>query len=278
MPTLRDLLKDRLNEKELVLVPTAFDILGSKEKAVAIIEIPAELTAHEKEIAEAVMKLYKSVKSVLRKASPRKGTLRLREYELIAGDENTEIIHVESGCRFKLNPQRTYFSQREGAERLRIIEKVQANETIMVFFAGAGPFAILIAKKTHAKKVVGIELNADAVSYFRENVRLNKLKNVEIVEGDVREKAEPYYGKCDRILMPLPESAIEYIDDAIKCSKKGGIVHLYCFAKEDEVKEIENKITAVADNISRRVEFLGHTLVLPYGPRIWKIRLDFTVY
>ena len=274
MPTLRDVLKDKLSEPELKLVPTAFDIIGGRDKSVAIIEFPDELVKHEREIAEAIMRLHKSVKSVLKKASPRTGIHRLREYKLIAGDENTEVLHIESGCRFKLDPQRTYFSQRESAERLRIVEKVRAGETVMVFFAGAGPFAILAAKKTKAERVIGIEINPDAISYFRENVKLNKLQNVEAVEGDVHSKAEPYYGKCDRVLMPLPESSIEFIGEAIKCTKKGGIIHLYCFAKEEEVDDIEGKIAAAARDLGRDAKFLGHELVLPWGPRIWKMRVD----
>lgn len=273
MPTLRDVLKDKLSEPELKLVPTAFDIIGSREKSVAIIEFPDELVKHEREITEAIMQLHKSVKSVLRKASPRKGILRLREYELIAGDKNTEVLHVESGCRFELDPQKTYFSQREGAERLRIVEKIRAGETVMVFFAGAGPFAILIAKKAKPARVIGIEINPDAIRYFRENAKLNKV-NVEVVEGDVRERASTYYDQCDRILMPLPESALEYVDEAIKCAKKGGVIHLYCFAKEEELPAIKEKIAAVASELNRTVKFEGHELVLPWGPRIWKMRVD----
>ena len=277
MPTLRDLLKNKLTAEELKLVPTAFDVIGGKEKSVAIIEIPEQLIKHEQVIAETVMKLYKSVKSVLKKASPRKGILRLREYKLITGDPNTEVLHIESGCRFRLDPQKTYFSQREGAERLRIAEKVKGSETVMVFFAGAGPFAIVIAKKTKPVKVVGIEINPEAIRYFKENVRLNKLQNIEVVEGDVREKANKYYDACDHVFMPLPESAKEYVDEAIKCSRENGIVHLYCFAKEDELQKLEKEISDKAENLDRKIEFIGHQLVLPWGPRIWKIRLDFKV-
>jgi len=277
MPTLRDVLKTKLDADELALVPSSFDVIGSSEKAVAIVEIPERLGKHEKAIAEAIMHMHKSVKSVLRKTSPRKGILRLREYKLIAGDANTEVLHIESGCRFRLDPQKTYFSQREGTERLRIAEQVKAAECVMVFFAGAGPFAIVIAKKAKPAHVIGIEINPDAVGYFRENAKLNKLKNVEIVEGDVRKKAADFYDKCDRILMPLPESAIEYADEAIKCAKAGGIIHLYCFAKEEEIREIKQEFSEVAEALGRNAEMLGHELVLPYGPSVWKMRIDFKI-
>ena len=55
--TYRDLLKKKLNEEELMLLPSSFDLIGNKDKAVAIIEIPNELgkkerkEGHEKNIA-----------------------------------------------------------------------------------------------------------------------------------------------------------------------------------------------------------------------------------
>ena len=275
--SLKSALKAKIPDDDIKKLPRAFDVIGSRERAVAIIEIPEELEKYEQYIAEAIMKLHKSVKSVLKKAGPRHGALRLREYKLIAGDANTEVLHVESGCRFKVDPQRAYFSPRESAERARIVGSVKPNEVVMVFFAGVGPLAILIAKKAKPGRVIGIEINPDAVRYFRENVALNKLRNVDVVEGDVRAVAGPWAGLCDRVLMPLPETAIEYIDDAIKCTKPCGIISLYCFAKEDEIVIFKERVTVAARRLGREAKFLGHELVLPYGPNIWKMRLDFEI-
>ncbi len=255
--------------------PRSFDVIGNKEKAVAIIETPDELKP--KSIAEAVMKKHKNVHSVLLKSSPRFGTYRTRKLKLIAGSRNTEVTHVEHGLRFLLDPRKAYFSPREGTERLRICGMIKPNETVMVFFAGIGPFAIAISKKTKAKKAIGIEINPDAVKYFRHNVKLNKLDNVEVVEGDVKNEARKFHGTCDRVVMPLPETSIDYLTDALNCLKPGGTVHMYCFAGEGDIVGLQNKIREAATNLNKRVEFLGEKKVLPYGPRIWKYRIDFVV-
>ena len=52
---------------------SSFDIIGSREKTVAIVEISDELIEKEKEIAKEIMKRHKNVKSVLKKVSERKG-------------------------------------------------------------------------------------------------------------------------------------------------------------------------------------------------------------
>jgi tRNA (guanine37-N1)-methyltransferase len=275
--TIKEILKTRLSKKELKYVPSSFDIVGNKEKAVAIIELDDRIKKRARMIANALMKQHKNVKSVLLKASPRTGILRTREYKLLAGDKNTEVMHLENGCRLLLDPQKVYFSQREGTERQRIIAKVKPDEHVIVFFAGVGPFAVEIAKKAKPLKVVGIEINPIAVEYFRKNIALNKLRNVEVVEGNVLETAPDYYGFADRLLMPLPEKSIDYLSEAIKCTTLGGVIHFYCFAKEKEIAKIKKKITAIASSLSRKIKFLEVQKVLPYGPGIWKYRIDFSV-
>lgn len=269
---LKDLLEGKLTKLQLRLVPSSFDVIGNKDNAVAIIEIPEELKKKQKIIAEALMKQHKNVVSVLEKASPRKGIYRTRKLKLIAGKRNTEVIHAESGCRFLLDPKKVYFSPREGTERLRISEKVKPDETVMVFFAGAGPFAMVIAKKSKPSRVIGIEINPDAVKYFQRNIKLNKVNNVQAVLGDVKEKAKEFYGTCDRVIMPLPETAIDYIEEAVKCIKSKGTVHLYFFSEDNKLNEWKGKVKEKIPGA--KIEEIQK--VLPYSPKMWKYRMDIT--
>jgi len=275
--TLKELLQKILTKKELLLVPSSFDIIGNRDKAVAIIDIPGKLMKKKAIIAKALMKKHKNVKSVLLKASPRKGVYRTYDMKLISGDKNTEVMHVENGCRFLLDPRQVYFSQREATERERIIQKIKNDETVMVFFAGIGPFVIEIAKKTGAKHVIGIEINPGAVKYFEKNVILNKVKNVTVVEGDVKIVARNFYSSCDRVLMPLPETSVDFIPEAIKCLKKNGICHLYCFSDENKISDAKQKIRLIAKKNKTKIKFVGLQRVLPYGPAIWKYRIDFQI-
>ncbi len=263
----KELLKGKLTEEELKSMPRSFDIIGNKDKSIAIVDIPLELKEKEKLIAEAIIKKHKNVKTVIDKGSPRKGVYRTRDYRVILGDSNTEVMHIENGCKFLVDPTKAYFSPRESTERANVSSKIKKTETVMVFFAGVGPFSIQIAKK--AKKVISIEINPDAVEYMKKNIVLNKTKNVVPVLGDVKEKAINFYATCDRILMPLPETSMDYIEDAIKCCKKNGIIHLYCFSSND--KAIKKEI------LKHKVKILGFEKVLPYGPSIWKTRVDLEV-
>jgi tRNA (guanine37-N1)-methyltransferase len=258
-----------------------YDIIGSREKAVAIVEVSDELKAKEKEIAEEIMKRHKNVKSVLKKTSERIGVFRTREYEFLAGDSNTEVIHKESGCVFKLNPKLVYFSGREGAERLRISKIVKPRETILVMFAGIGPYSIIIAKKQpKINKVISIEINPVAVEYMKENIRLNRVGDKMIpVLGDVKEKCKEWFGKCDRVLLPLPQDSWAFLNIAHEClKKKGGFIHLYTIENENIVEnEINKKINTLKKKIKRNIVFKIKK-VLPYSPRTNKYCIDLKLF
>ncbi len=271
----KDLLKKKLTEEEIKLLPSSFDVIGNKDKAVAIIDIPKELEKKKLIIANAVIKKHKNVKTVLRKGSPIKGIHRVRDYDIIKGSKITEVTHAENGCRFLVDPLVAYFSPRESTERMRIVEKVLEGETVMVFFAGIGPFAIEIEKKAKPLKIVAIEINPAAVSYFWKNITLNKCKLIEVMLGDVKDSAAQHHGQCDRVLMPLPERSLEFVDEAIRCLKPRGVCHVYCFSEESTLDEKKDKIRQIANSMKKKINFLGVQTVLPYGPKIWKYRIDF---
>jgi hypothetical protein len=104
------------------LVSRSFDVIGSKGWAVAVIEIPEELEPYGRQVGEALIRVQRNVKSVLSKGTERMGEFRVREMRLLAGDSNTEVLHKESGCIFKVDPAKAYFSPRESTEGEGILE------------------------------------------------------------------------------------------------------------------------------------------------------------
>ncbi|MFP4046011.1 MAG: class I SAM-dependent methyltransferase [Candidatus Aenigmatarchaeota archaeon] len=272
---LRDALEDELSEGELDQLITSFEVIGG----IAMIEVPEELEHRKELIGEKLMEVNNHIRTVLREASERKGEFRTRDYEVIAGDEDTETIHKEYGCRFKVDPTVTYFSEREATERNRIARQVEDGETIMAMFAGIGPFPIVIARQKEVEKIYAVELNPEACHYLRENVSLNKMEDEIVpIEGDVRDVCPDYFGQCDRVLMPLPKSSHQFLELAIRCLKQeGGTVHYYTHAEETEeglYGEAEERLRKKAEKLGKKVSFLDERKVLPYAPRQWKICLD----
>jgi tRNA (guanine37-N1)-methyltransferase len=248
----------------------AYEIIGDRTKSVALI---GEDVKNPKKAAKEIMERHKAVKSVLQKTDKRQGKYRLHPTKLIKGSRNTEVIHKEYNYLIKVDPKKVYFSPREGTERQRIANMVKSGERILVMFSGAAPYAIAIAKKHPHNEIINVEINLKAVIYAQKNVRLNNLTNIKNICWDVREARG--LGKFNRIIMPLPETAIDYLDEALLHSKKGTIIHLYGFSKD--FKELERKVKLKAYVYNFKYKIVGKKKVLPYSPRVSKIRLDIKI-
>lgn len=256
---------------------SSYDIIGSKEKAVAIVEIPDELKIKERDIAKKILSEHKNVKTVLKKLSERTGLYRTREYKFLLGDKDTEVTHVEYGCKYKLDPRKVYFSGREGTERFRVAGQVKPNETIMLMFAGVCPYGILISKKQPSVKIIAVEINPKSFEYMKENIRLNRMTDriIPILE-DVKKESKRWYGKCDRVIMPLPRTAKKFLKQAFLCLKSEvGIIHFYHLTSENELfSEPIELLREHAKKLNRKIRVLRRRKVLPYGPRKWKVCID----
>lgn len=272
---LREILEKRFSENDLKQVKGSFDIIGD----VAILEIPDSLSHREKDVVDALLEVHPNIRTVYKKESEREGVYRLRDFKLIHGDEK-ETEHKEHGLRIRLDVRKIYFSPREGTERQRIAKQVKANETVMVMFAGAGPYALAIAKnQPKVKKVYAIEINPDAYRYMVENVRINKLghKIVPIL-GDVETECTKYLGKCDRVVMPLPKGAYEYLGLAADClKKKGGFIHYYFWSSKDAIEDIKEIVEVDLKTVERKAKSMKVRKVSEYRPKVVKFCIDIKV-
>lgn len=191
-----------------------------------------ELTVDEDEAVEGILNHHPSVKTILLKEEPLQGEFRVGEYEKLYGEE-TETVHKEFGCRFKVDPTKVYYSERFSTERKRVVDQIEDGEKVLVMFAGVGPFAIMAAKLANPEKVVAIEKNPVAANCLNENIELNDVEDVvEGYEEDVRKIIPGLDEKFDRIIMPLPERAEKFLDLVGKITGENSIIHLYNFLEE----------------------------------------------
>jgi len=278
-PSIKEELSKVIPKNRIDSIPRSFDIIGCKQKALAIIKIPNELKMFEYYIAKAIMKVQKNVTSVLAEESERFGEYRTRKLSLLAGDPNTEVLHKESGLFFKLDPKIVYFSPRESSERKRLSSTISDEEEILVMFSGVGSIPIYIAKRKNNVKITGVELNPYAHNYCIENIHLNSVsEKVKAIRGDVREICPKLGNVYERIIMPLPKGAYKFLDIALPIIKNNGVLILYHWAKEEELfKEVETLVTKAFKNHNIKGKFINRVKISQYSPRAWKIRLDIKV-
>ncbi len=231
-------------------VYNAFDIIGD----LAVIKLPDSSAVTAKAVGEAIMNRHRNVKTVLAQVSPVTGAFRLRRLAYLAGENRTYTLHKESGCAFAVDVESCYFSPRLLHERMRIARLVQPEEVVVNMFTGVGCFSIIIARHSQAAKMFSIDVNPVAVKFMEENIRRNRVYHKVVpLLGDAKAIIDARLRRCaDRVLMPLPEKAFEYLPSAVSALKtSGGWVHVHAF-------EHALKIEIVAEKVRQKVaETLG---------------------
>jgi len=278
--TLKHLLANKFSSDQLKLLYKSYDIIGD----IAVIRVPETLQQQSAIIAEAVMQTHKRVRGVWRQVGPVSGDLRLRELEWVAGERRSEAVYREHGCVFKVDFRRCYFSPRLSYERMRIARQVQPGEAIVNMFAGVGCYSIVIAKHSEASKIFSIDINPVAVQYMRENVELNKVKDrVLPLEGDAKRIVEEsLQNVANRVLMPLPERAFEYLDYALLALKlTGGWIHYYDFEHagkgEKPIEKVKMKVAGKLENLGVKFEMPFGRVARPTGPNWYQVALDIKI-
>ena len=286
--SIEEVLIGQLPENILELVPKSYDIIGK----IAIFEFDRfnalnidKPSLYKKKVAEAIVKVNKGVKTVYEKKSEVKGKYRLKELELIFGEENPETIHKENNCLFKLDVKHTYFTPRLVFERKRLsLIKFTKGELIVDMFAGVGPISIQIAKN-HDVKVHSFDINPTAYKYLIENINLNRLEgeilayNIDVATliNSSNDLGIDLNNRVDRIIMNLPEQSINYVEIAcFLMKKKGGILHFYQFCEKPNPieKGIEN-LRIKLNKIGWYLEdIINSKIVKPFSPKSDLIVLD----
>ncbi|MBI5880936.1 class I SAM-dependent methyltransferase family protein [archaeon] len=270
---LRATLEQKLSPGELAVLRRAFDTVGT----IAIIEIPPEAEKNEKLIAETLLKLQKNVKTVLKKGGIHDTDFRTQQMVHLAGVKTKETIHKEHGVMLKLDVEKVYFSPRLSTERLRVASQVKPGESILVMFSGCAPYPCVIAKNAKPIEIVGVELNPIGHKYGLENLKLNKIGNVTLINGDVKDIVPKLNKKFDRIVMPLPKSAGDFLDSAFSAAKKGTIIHFYAFEEEGRFDVAERRILDACKKNNLKCKILKTVKCGQHAPRTFRICVDFKI-
>jgi len=267
--SLKDYLQGKIPPQKIDEIKKSFDIIGD----VVILEITEDLEDEKYQIGQAALE-FTGRKAVFRKKSKVKGVIRTRELEHLAGVDQSETIHTEYGTRFMLDVRKVYFSPRLATEREIVTNQVKDGEIIIDMFAGVGPFSIAIARRREVK-IYAIDINYDAIHYLKKNIELNKVQGKIIpLLGDVREVLKDKTIITDRIIMNLPGTAYEFLEDAVNSLKVGGVLHYYEFSPDFD-KPVERIERAAG---SRKVKILDKRRVKSRSPGVWHLGIDAVLF
>jgi len=107
---------------------------------------------------------------------------------------------------------------------INYLEK-DTNKTVLDLYCGTGTISILLSK--YFKKVIGIEINKEAIKCANMNKKINNINNVEFICGDASKEIKKL--KADQIIVDPPRSGLtqEGINDILKINPET-LVYISC--------------------------------------------------
>lgn len=204
------------------LLPRAFDVLGD----VVLIRLPGELEPHGPEIGAALLSFVPGARKVGWDRGVH-GAARLRQLTSIAGTGPWRTYHRENGLEFVVDPAVAYYSPRLAREHARVASEVASGETVWDLCSGVGPFALTIARRRLAGRIVAVDSNPAAIALLRENAeRLGVAGRIDVRLQAV-EQFLPSAGSADRVVLNLPHEGIKYLPSVSAAVAPGGTLHYY---------------------------------------------------
>ena len=183
---------------------------------------------------KALREKFPQITTVVQNINPFKTNLVLGERQTVLYGKGY-IEDELCTCRFRISPKSFYQINPIQTEVLygKAIEfaGLKGDETVLDTYCGVGTIGI-IAAKHGAGKVIGVELNGDAVKDAVQNAKANRLNNIRFFKGDAGEFMESVaeeYTKPDIVMMDPPRagSSEQFLSSLIKMSPKT-VVYVSC--------------------------------------------------
>lgn len=208
-----------------------------------------------------------SIRTVVAPEGHVEGPYRTRRFAVLAGEPTTVTEVREHGLVFRVDLAEVYFSARLATERQRLAALAGPGERVLDMFAGAGPFALGLARSV--RFVAASDINPAAVAAMIENCRRNRIANVLPVLADAARLPGVFSRPFDRVVMNLPLSPLPFLPAAFSLCRPGGTIHLYHLQSAEGEALPALASLPVADVAERRVR--------SYSPGRWHAAYDIRV-
>ena len=268
---LKKALAGQLSPGELDRLVRSYDVVGD----IAIIIIPEELLARKRQIAETILVLHKHIRVVARRAGHYGGEFGSCRWRSSAGRSGVRpcIGRTGCGCCSTRRKSTTPFAAATNASVLPL--RSRQGEKVLVLFSGIGPYPLVIGRTQSLCQVVGIEKNPEAHAYAVKNLSYNKkIANVSFIHGDVRERLPQLGTVFDRIVMPLPKSAGDFLDLALAGLGRDGWLHFYDLQEKGGFAGAVEKIGLACRRNDRMLLTSSVTVAGHCSPRLFRICVD----
>ena len=212
-----------------VLVRTGFQT----GQIMVVLVLGSPILPSKNNFVKALLKEHPEITTIVVNVNNRNTSMVLGDKEQVIYGKGY-IEDVLCGKTFKISPKSFYQVNPVQTEKLygTAIEyaELTGKETILDAYCGIGTIGMIASDK--AKRVIGVELNSDAVRDARTNAKINKIENIELYNKDAGEfmvQLAEQDEKIDVVFMDPPRAGSDeaFLSSVVKCSPKK-VVYVSC--------------------------------------------------
>lgn len=248
----------------------------SKEIMVVLVVNNATFPAR-KNFVSALLKEHPSIKTIVQNVNTRKTSVVLGDQERILYGPGF-IEDTLCGLKFRISAKSFYqinHKQTEVLYKMAIDSlRLNGNETILDAYCGIGTIGLVASK--HAKQVIGVEINADAIKDAKTNASLNRIKNIRFVCGDAGEFMQNLAHKkekLDIVIMDPPRSgSSEKFIKSVAVLKPKQVLYISCNPQTQMRDLLMFKKYGYSANQIQGVDLFPHTFHVESIVRLSRIR------
>jgi 23S rRNA (uracil1939-C5)-methyltransferase len=212
-----------------VLIKTGF----SSGEIMVVLVLSSPILPSKNNFIKALLKEHPEISTIVINVNDKKTSMVLGDKEQVIYGKGY-IEDKLCGKTFRISPKSFYQVNPEQTEVLyaKAIEMagLTGEETVIDAYCGIGTIGIVAAD--HAKSVIGVELNKDAVKDANVNAKLNETKNIEFYKndaGDFMTQMAEQKATADVVFMDPPRTGSnEKFMDALALLKPKKVVYISC--------------------------------------------------
>ena len=198
-----------------------------------ILVLRSPILPSKNNFAKALLKLHPEITTIVLNVNDKKTTMVLGQRDIVLYGPGF-IYDSLCGVRFRLSPQSFYqvnplqteILYREALKLAKLTKK----DKVIDAYCGIGTIGLIASG--HAKEVVGVELNKDAVKDAILNAKENQIRNVRFFQGDAGEFMEAMAAEgnsMDVLFMDPPRAGSDerFLSSVVKLSPKK-VIYISC--------------------------------------------------
>lgn len=198
-----------------------------------VLVLTSPIMPSKNNFVKALLKLHPEISTIVVNVNDRSTSMVLGDKEQVIYGKGY-IEDELCGMTFRISPKSFYQVNPVQTEKLygKAMEyaELTGKETVLDAYCGTGTIGMIASKK--AGRVIGVELNGDAVRDARSNAKRNQVKNIEFYQNDAGRFLVDMAGQggsADVVLMDPPRSGSneEFLGTVIRMAPKR-VVYISC--------------------------------------------------